>query len=132
MSASSGPKVRAHLMAGAKAVFVPTLYVEPFGNVHVEAMVCGTPVITTDWGVFSETVQHGVTGFRCRTHDEFLAAARRAPQLDRKGIRDYAISRFSLETVGQLYEAYFERLNAERRAGRVQQSGAGIADAQAD
>lgn len=112
-----GPKVRAHLMAGAKAVFVPTTYVEPYGTVVAESMACGTPVITTDWGAFTETVQHGVTGFRCRTLAEFIEAARRAPDLDRKAIRDYAIRRFSMDTVATMYEDYFKRLSLLRGEG---------------
>lgn len=112
-----GPKVRAHLMAGAKAVFVPTIYVEPYGTVVVEAMASGTPVITTDWGAFTETVQQGVTGYRCRTFGEFLRAARQAPNLDRRAIRDYAIERFSLETVAGMYEDYFRRLSLLRGEG---------------
>jgi glycosyltransferase involved in cell wall biosynthesis len=112
-----GPKVRAHLMAGAKAVFVPTIYVEPYGTVVAEAMASGAPVITTDWGAFTETVQHGITGFRCRTLAEFIEAARRAPQLDRAAIRDYAIRRFSLETVAGMYEDYFNRLALLRGDG---------------
>jgi glycosyltransferase involved in cell wall biosynthesis len=105
-----GPEERGRLMSRAKAVFVPTHYIEPFGNVNVEAQACGTPVITTDWGVFPESVVEGVTGFRCRTFGEFKRAAERVHTLDRRAIRDRAVSLYSLETIGRKYEEYFQRL----------------------
>ena len=105
-----GPKRRAELMGGARAVFVPTIYLEPFGGVAVEAMMCGTPVITTDWGAFTETVVQGVTGFRCRTLAEFVEAGRKAGRLDRAAIRTYALSRYSTSVVRHQYDAYFKRL----------------------
>ncbi|WP_054811448.1 glycosyltransferase [Nocardia arizonensis] len=101
---------RGELMSRARAVFVPSLYLEPFGGVHAEAMLCGTPVITTDWGVFTETVQQGVHGFRCRTLREFCDAADAVDKLDYQRIRDDAVARFSLDAVAPQYEAYFERL----------------------
>ncbi|TCJ87976.1 glycosyltransferase [Nocardia alba] len=101
---------RGELMSRARAVFVPTLYLEPFGGVHAEAMLCGTPVITTDWGVFTETVQQGVQGFRCRTLREFCTAAETVDKLDYRAIREYAIGKFSTDAVAPQYETYFERL----------------------
>lgn len=98
-------------MAGAKAVFVPTIYVEPFGNVAVEAQGCGTPVITTDWGAFTETVIDGVTGFRCHTFGEFKRAVEKAHTLNSYAIRQHAIRNYSLEVIGEKYERYFERLS---------------------
>lgn len=105
-----GPEERGRLMSRAQAVFVPTMYVEPFANVHVEAMACGTPVITTDWGVFTETVEQGVTGFRCRTFSEFADAVQNVSHLNRKYIRDRALNSYSLDVVGAEYENYFRRL----------------------
>lgn len=105
-----GPEARGKLMAGAAAVFVPTLYIEPFGGVAVEAMLCGTPVITTDWGAFTETVVRGVSGFRCRTLREFVSAAKLVNTLDPHKIRDYAMKRYTLDVVGKQYERYFTRL----------------------
>ena len=105
-----GPEERGRLMSQAAAVFVPTIYLEPFGNVAVEAMACGTPVITTDWGAFTETVIQGETGFRCRTFQQFLDAVDGVHKLDRKAIRSYALRRFSLEAVAPRYDEYFRRL----------------------
>lgn len=105
-----GPEERAELMGGAIALLAPTLYVEPFGGVVVEAQLAGTPVITTDWGGFTETVTPGVTGYRCRTIGEFLRAIDQAPGLDRHEIRRWAQDRYSLEAIGPQYERYFERL----------------------
>jgi glycosyltransferase involved in cell wall biosynthesis len=104
------PVARGKLMSRAKAVFVPTIYIEPFGNVNIEAQVCGTPVITTDWGAFTETVVDGMTGFRCRTFGEFKRAALEVENLDPYSIRDRAVSKYSLEAIGKRYEDYFIRL----------------------
>lgn len=105
-----GPEERAMLMGRARAVFVPTYYIEPFGGVAVEAQMCGTPVLTTDWGVFSETVIHGQTGFRCRTFDDFVWAARNAPRLNPTVCREWAVKNYSMDRVRWMYQEYFRKL----------------------
>jgi glycosyltransferase involved in cell wall biosynthesis len=104
------PEERAKLMSEARAVFVPTHYIEPFGGVAVEAMFCGTPVITSDWGVFPESVVHGVTGFRCRNFADFMYAAHHIDEFDPDKIRQYAIDNYSMDRVGLMYKHYFDRL----------------------
>ena len=104
-----GPAERQKLFAGAIATFTPTAYIEPFCGVHVESMLCGTPVITTDWGVFPETVTPEV-GVRCRSFREFCDATESVKKLDRRAIRKYAASRFSTTAVAPMYERYFEKL----------------------
>lgn len=104
------PRQRAKVMGHARAVFVPTLYVAPFEGVHVEAMLCGTPVITTDFGVFSESVYDGINGFRCNMFEEFYMATEMVKDLDYLRIRKLAIERYSTETVAVQYDHYFNRL----------------------
>jgi len=105
-----GAERRAELMGGAIAMFAPTYYIEPFGGVAVECQLCGTPVITTDWGAFPETVEHGVTGFRCRTFEDFCFAAEAAKGLKRSVIRRWAERNYSLERVADMYEEYFAKI----------------------
>lgn len=105
-----GIKDRARLMASARAVFVPTEYIEPFGGVSIEANFCGTPVITTDWGCFSENVIHGVTGFRCRTFADFLFAANHVDSLCPASIRRFATENFSMARVSGMYAHYFDQI----------------------
>lgn len=102
--------MRGQLLSTCKALLCPTLYIEPFGGVVAEAMLCGTPVITTDWGAFTETVRQGVDGFRCRDLAEFEIATQNLDTLDHSEIRFHAQSRFGLEPVGKMYDTYFNRL----------------------
>ena len=105
-----GPEQRGELMANAVGVFTPTLYIGPFEGVSVEANICGTPVITTDWGSYSENVIEGFNGFRCKSMRDFRRAMDLCVDVDRQAIREWAIERFSTESVGAQYEEYFERL----------------------
>lgn len=105
-----GKKERAHLLRHADAFLMPTTYVEPFGGVAVEALMSGTPVISTDWGAFPEFVIPHWNGTRFRTLKEAVKGVEEATYLDRKWIQAAARKRFSLEAVGEQYETYFARL----------------------
>lgn len=106
-------KQRGKLMSEAIAVFTPTWYLGPFEGVHVEAQLCGTPVITTDFGVYTETVHNFYNGVRCNDFQEFLNAAKWAEDVSieqRKGIRKAAQRQWSMYEVAKQYDKYFKRL----------------------
>lgn len=105
-----GPEERGQWMAKAQATFMPTIYLEPFGNVAVESMASGTPVITTDWGAMTETVIEGVTGYHCRMFREFCEAVDKCQYLDPWVIRKHAYDNYSFSAIAPKYEAHFERL----------------------
>lgn len=107
---SVGPEKRSELMGNARAVFVPTIYIEPFGGVAVEAMMCGTPVITSDWGAMVETVIHGKTGYRCRTLNDYIWAADNIGNINPQDCRDYAISNYSANRIALMYDEYFHKV----------------------
>ena len=102
---------KAQLLGRAKAAFTPTYYVEPFGGVAVEAQMAGTPVISTDFGAFTETVEHGKTGFRCHTLDQFVWAAQHVDELDSWYIHQRAVANYSMDRVKWMYQEYFEMID---------------------
>jgi glycosyltransferase involved in cell wall biosynthesis len=112
------PKERAELMGGALALVAPSQFPEPFGLVAIEAQMCGTPVITTDWGAFTETVEQGVTGYRCSIIPEFKDAVYRLHEqhigtvkvVDRDYIRRRALRLYSIDAIAPQYDNFFKRL----------------------
>ena len=100
---------RRELMSKAAGMIAPTHYVEPFGNMVIEANLSGTPVITTDWGGFTETVIHGKTGFRCRDFNSFVDAIERIDWILPKECRLHGLQ-YDDEPIHQRHDMYLQKV----------------------
>lgn len=105
-------EVKVDRLGRARGMIFPIRWPEPFGLVMVEAMACGTPVITTNWGAAPELVEDGVTGFRCDGTDELVAAVGRLGELDSLACRARVEERFSAAAMVRGYEDLYEQATA--------------------
>jgi 2-polyprenyl-3-methyl-5-hydroxy-6-metoxy-1,4-benzoquinol methylase len=83
----------------------------------VEAMLCGTPVVSVDYGAMTETVTEGVMGYRCHTLQDWIDGINNAGNLDRRTIASIARDKWSLEACGRRYDKIFCQLNDLYRRG---------------
>ena len=100
----------AKLMSRARATFVPTNYVEPYGSTVIESLLCGTPVISTDFDAFTENIIHGRVGYTCRTLDQFYWATENIHNIKPIDCRNYAVNNYEISRIGKMYQEYFESL----------------------
>jgi glycosyltransferase involved in cell wall biosynthesis len=110
-------EARKKLMAYAKGFIILSDYPEPFGGAAVEALMSGTPVISTDWGVFNETNQHNLTGYRIRTFEHLVYAIKNIDKINPLTCRKWAMDNYSLVKVAKMYEEYFSQLENLNRKG---------------
>jgi len=97
-------------LGGAKALFVPIDWPEPFGLVMIEAMACGTPVIAFNRGSVPEVVEDGVTGFIVEDEAGAIGAVDRLPHLSRELIRKRFEERFTARRMAMDYLAVYREL----------------------
>ena len=103
-------EAKGHLLRHATALLFPILWPEPFGLAMVEAMACGTPVITRRCGSTPEVVTDGHDGFVCDDDSAVIEAIGRVDELDRAACRRSVERRFSVERMTADYERLYLRL----------------------
>jgi glycosyltransferase involved in cell wall biosynthesis len=107
---SSDP--RNAVVARATCLLTPSQWDEPFGLAAIEALACGTPVVTLDRGAIPELLRHGRTGLVCREEYELSEAIVRARRLDPVACRTEALQRFNVDTMVSAYEKVYHQVVA--------------------
>lgn len=102
-------EMRSFLLKYAKALICPSLYLEPFLGIHIEAAFAGCPIITVDFGAPQEYCIDEVTGFRCMNMDDFMYAVRNLQKIDPLACRHHALQ-FTMKRAAISYHEYFNRV----------------------
>ena len=103
-------ELKVDLLGRAKAMVFPIQWPEPFGLVMIEAMACGTPVVTTPWGAAPEVVADGVTGYLRDDFADLVAAVEWTADLAPANCRAWVEDRFSAATMVTRYLDLFDRV----------------------
>ena len=88
------------------ALIAPSMYLEPFCGVNVEAQLCGTPVLSNDCGAFVETIEPFKTGMLCHTLADYYDSI----QMALNDIRERATRLYDMYNVGKKYEYAFKTI----------------------
>jgi glycosyltransferase involved in cell wall biosynthesis len=105
-----GRELRSELLGGARALLHLICFDEPFGFSVVEAMACGTPVITHPRGSMSEIVREGENGFMVTSVDDAVDAVRASAGMDRLAVRASVEHRFDSNRMVDDYLATYRRV----------------------
>ncbi|MGL5877068.1 MAG: glycosyltransferase family 4 protein [Xenococcaceae cyanobacterium] len=95
-----------------RALLMTPRWVEAFGNVAIEALACGVPVIAYNRGGPSEIVRDGETGFLVEPDSVkgLVGAIERLDEIDRHRCRQQAEDEYSLAALGLRFENWFRNI----------------------
>lgn len=96
----------------SRALLITSRWVEAFGNVVIEALACGVPVIAYRRGGPAEIVRDGKSGWLVEPDSVpgLSAAIRRIAEIERTVCRQQAESEYSLSALGDRVEQWFREL----------------------
>ncbi len=99
-----------------RALLMTPRWVEAFGNVAVEALACGVPVIAYSRGGPTEIIEDGKTGFLVEPDsvEGLVEALGRLDEIDRHACRQRAESQYSNQAMGDRIEQWFGDILRDR------------------
>ena len=95
-----------------RALIMTPRWIEAFGNVAIEALACGVPVIAYRRGGPSEIVRDGKTGFLVEPDsiDGLVTAMQNIDEINRYDCRKQAETEYSLTVLGDNFETWFNKI----------------------
>ena len=97
------------------ALLMTPRWLEAFGNVAIEALACGVPVIAYSRGGPTEIIRDGKTGFLVEPDSVpgLVTAIKTIEKIDRAYCRQQAETEYSLQALGERFEAWFKLILKE-------------------
>lgn len=95
-----------------RALLMTPRWVEAFGNVAIEALACGVPVISYQRGGPAEIIRDGETGFLVSPDsvEGLVKAINRIDEIDRRACRQQAETEYSLSALRDRFLAWFDQI----------------------
>jgi glycosyltransferase involved in cell wall biosynthesis len=117
-----GEHEKNEFLGNAYALLFPINWPEPFGLVMIEAMACGTPIITRMCGAVPEIMEQGVTGYIVDEVSDAVKAVADIANLSRRRCREVFDARFTARTMAENYLTVYDRLIEEKHSDVSSQS----------
>lgn len=102
------PIKRNEYLSNAKFLLAPSLFTEPCNWAAIESQFCGTPVISTNFGGFTETILHNKTGYHSFNAKNVIENIFKIDNINPHDCYNNAISKFTLKKQCDNYEQIFK------------------------
>ena len=100
------------IVRSCRGLLMTPRWVEAFGNVAIEALACGVPVVAYRRGGPAEIIDHGKTGWLVEPDsvDGLVNGIQKLERINRHHCRQQAETQYSLSALGQRFEHWFEKI----------------------
>ena len=96
----------------SQGLLVTPRWVEAFGNVVIEALACGVPVVAYNRGGPAEIIREGETGWLVEADnvEALIQGVQKLPEIDRQACRQQAEQDYSLSAFAERLEQWFQKI----------------------
>lgn len=96
----------------SQGLLVTPRWIEAFGNVVIEGLACGVPVIAYNRGGPTEILRQGETGWLVEPDsvEGLIEAIQKLPQIDRHACHQQAEQQYSLPAFADRLEEWFQKI----------------------